>query len=93
MVSSVSAGSFGGNDKGGEGSFASEFEALFGEKLDNIKPGKIVSGVVTAVAKEMVSVDIGFKSEGVVPTEQFQNAEGKIIVSVGEEVRVLILRE
>ena len=91
MVSSVSAGSFGGNDKGGEGSFASEFEALFGEKLDNIKPGKIVSGVVTAVGKEMVSVDIGFKSEGVVPTEQFQNAEGKIIVSVGEEVRVLIL--
>jgi small subunit ribosomal protein S1 len=92
MTSSFSAGSFGGF-KGGdsEGSFASEFEALLRERVDNIRPGKIVPGVVTSVGKEMVSVDIGFKSEGVVPTEQFLNAEGKIAVRVGDSVDVLIV--
>jgi small subunit ribosomal protein S1 len=92
MASSFSAGSFGGFKGSGdsEGSFASEFEALFRDRVDNIRPGKIVPGVVTAVGKEMVSVDIGFKSEGVVPTEQFINAEGKVAVKVGDAVDVLI---
>jgi small subunit ribosomal protein S1 len=92
MTSSFSAGSFGGfKGSAGEGSFASEFEALFRDKGDNIRPGKIVPGVVTEVGKEMISVDIGFKSEGVVPTEQFVNAEGKIAVKVGDAVDVLIV--
>lgn len=92
MASSFSAGSFGGF-KGGsdEGSFAKEFEALFSEKANNIRPGKIVPGTVTAVGKEMVAVDIGFKSEGVVPTEQFVNSDGKIDVRVGDVVDVLIV--
>ncbi len=92
MVSSISAGSVGGFKGGeGEGSFASEFESLLRERFDNMRPGKIVSGVVTEVGKEMVSVDIGFKSEGVVPTEQFVGAEGKIIAKIGDKVDVFII--
>lgn len=92
MVSSISAGSVGGFKGGeGEGSFASEFESLLRERFDNMRPGKIVSGVVTEVGKEMVSVDIGFKSEGVVPTEQFVGAEGKITARVGDKVDVFII--
>jgi small subunit ribosomal protein S1 len=92
MVSSISAGSVGGFKGGeGEGSFASEFESLLRERFDNMRPGKIVSGVVTEVGKEMVSVDIGFKSEGVVPTEQFIGPEGKIIAKVGDKVDVFII--
>jgi small subunit ribosomal protein S1 len=56
-----------------------------------MRPGKIVSGVVTHVGKEMVSVDIGFKSEGVVPTEQFPYEDGKIQVKVGDKVDVFII--
>jgi small subunit ribosomal protein S1 len=92
MVSSISAGSVGGFKGGeGEGSFASEFESLLRERFDNMRPGKIVSGVVTEVGKEMVSVDIGFKSEGVVPTEQFVGAEGKVTAKVGDKVDVFII--
>jgi small subunit ribosomal protein S1 len=92
MVSSISAGSLGGFKGGeGEGSFASEFESLLRERFDNMRPGKIVSGVVTEVGKEMVSVDIGFKSEGVVPTEQFIGSEGKITAKVGDKVDVFII--
>ncbi len=92
MVSSISAGSVGGFKGGeGEGSFASKFESLLRERFDNMRPGKIVSGVVTEVGKEMVSVDIGFKSEGVVPTEQFVGSEGKVTAKVGDKVDVFII--
>ncbi len=92
MASSISAGSFGGF-KGGESdsSFASEFEALLRERVDNKRTGTIVPGVVTHVGKEVVSVDIGFKSEGVVPTEQFPHVDGKIQVKVGDPVDVFII--
>ncbi len=92
MASSFSASSFGGfKGSDGESSFASEFESLLRERFDNMRPGKIVSGVVTHVGKEMVSVDIGFKSEGVVPTEQFPYEDGKIQVKVGDKVDVFII--
>ena len=92
MVSSFSTGSFGGfKGSNEEGSFAAEFEALMLGRFGNIRPGKIVPGVVTHIGKEMVSVDIGFKSEGVVPTEQFPHVEGKVQAQVGDHVDVFII--
>jgi small subunit ribosomal protein S1 len=96
MASSSSSSSFGGfngSDSGDapKGSFASEFEALFSQRFDKMRPGKITSGVITAIGKEVVSVDIGFKSEGVVPREQFIDAEGKIQAKVGDTVDVFIV--
>lgn len=92
MASSFSAGSFGGfKGSDGETSFASEFETLLRERVDNIRTGTIVPGVVRHVGKEVVSVDIGFKSEGVVPTEQFPHVDGKIQVAIGDHVDVLII--
>jgi small subunit ribosomal protein S1 len=80
-------GSFGG-DVGG--SFASEFERYFNER-GNLRPGKVVTGKVVSVGKDVVSVDIGFKSEGVVPIEQFADSEGIYQVNVGDSVDVYIL--
>jgi small subunit ribosomal protein S1 len=94
MASSFSSGSFGGfggNDSSEKGSFATEFEALFSQRFDKMRPGKVVSGVITSVGKEMVSVDIGFKSEGVVPREQFIDAEGKLTAKIGDTVDVFIM--
>ncbi len=85
----MAAGSF--SDSGSSGSFASEFERLLNEKFDKLKPGKIVSGTVVGVNKEMVTVDIGFKSDGVVPSTQFTNPEGAITAKVGDKVDVYII--
>ncbi len=74
------------------GSFAGEFETLVRQQMDSIKLGNIVTGTVVSIGKEMVTVDIGFKSEGVVPTQQFQDIEGKIDVKVGDETEVFILQ-
>lgn len=84
-----SAGSF--SDSSSTGSFASEFERLLSEKFDKLRPGKIVSGTVVGVNKEMVTVDIGFKSDGVVPSTQFQNPEGAITAKPGDKVDVYII--
>lgn len=90
MVASSSAGSSG--FKGGsEDTFSSEFEALFQERFGNTRPGKTVRGYVTEVGKEVVAVDIGFKSEGVVPSNQFIGPDGKTAVKVGDEVLVFIV--
>jgi small subunit ribosomal protein S1 len=73
------------------GSFASEFEKLVDRQLDNLRPGKIVSGTVVSINKDMVTVDIGFKSDGVVPKEQFSDPDGKLLVALGDRVDVCVL--
>jgi small subunit ribosomal protein S1 len=73
------------------GSFAGEFARLFEEQVNKISNGAIVSGKVTDINRDFVTVDIGFKSEGVVPTEQFLNEEGALAVKRGDEVDVLII--
>jgi small subunit ribosomal protein S1 len=73
------------------GSFVSEFEKLLNSKLDTFKPGKIVTGSVVAINKDFVTVDIGFKSDGVVPVQQFTTLEGKITAVIGDIVDVFIV--
>ncbi|MBN8549259.1 MAG: 30S ribosomal protein S1 [Deltaproteobacteria bacterium] len=85
-----SAGSY-SESSSAAGSFASEFERLLSEKFDKLRPGKIVAGTVVGVNKEMVTVDIGFKSDGVVPSTQFQNPQGAITAKPGDKVDVYII--
>lgn len=82
--------SYADSESNSGGSFASEFEKYFNEK-GNIKPGKVITGRVVSVGKDVVTVDIGFKSEGVVPIEQFANAEGTYQVKPGDAVDVYVL--
>lgn len=79
------------NSDSEKGSFATEFEKLLTEKFSLLKPGKVVSGIVIEISKEVVTVDIGFKSEGVVPSEQFLDDKGAVAVKVGDKVDVLIV--
>lgn len=73
------------------GSFASEFEKFVAGRPEELRAGKIVRGTVVAVDKDFVSVDISFKSFGIVPISQFSDHEGKTSVSVGDEVEVFIV--
>ena len=79
-----------GENNSGSGAFASEFERYFNEK-GNIKPGKVVTGTVVSVGKDVATIDIGFKSEGVVPIEQFADSEGIYQVKPGDKVDVYVL--
>ncbi len=70
-------------------SFAALFEAT-GAARNDIREGEIVQGTVLRVNKENVVVDIGFKSEGVIPLSEFTGAGGEVTVQAGDRVDVLV---
>lgn len=68
----------------------------FGAMLDQYEQeqaqyqeGSVVRGTVVGVNDRMVVIDFGFKSEGAVPLEEFQEG-GELTVKRGDEVEVLI---
>ncbi|MCB0337407.1 MAG: S1 RNA-binding domain-containing protein, partial [Bdellovibrionales bacterium] len=73
------------------GSFASEFEKYMEGYFDELSPGNIIKGTVVAVEKDFVTVDIKFKSFGVVPTSQFMDRDGKIDAKEGDVLDVMIV--
>ncbi len=68
------------------------FAELFEESLQTVDmiPGSIVTGVVIDVDSDWVTVHAGLKSEGVIPSEQFLNEEGKLTLEIGDEVQVAL---
>jgi small subunit ribosomal protein S1 len=69
-----------------------DFAALLAESLsqDNVKEGEILRGTVIAVGKDYAIVDVGYKSEGQVPIEEFRQADGSLGVKPGDVVDVLL---
>ena len=68
------------------------FAELFEQSLANqrIRPGQILSGLVVEVGDDMVIVNVGLKSEAVIPVEQFKNERGEIEVQAGDTVEVAL---
>src|SRR5512142_213107 len=60
---------------------------LYERTLGKISEGEIVKGRVVAITDTEVSVDIGFKSEGVVPLAEFTNRDE---LKVGDEIEVFL---
>jgi small subunit ribosomal protein S1 len=63
---------------------------LYDESMRNLTEGEIVPGRVIGVTSNSVIVDVGYKSEGLIPVEEFTDREGRLTVAVGEEVDVLL---
>ena len=70
-------------------SFAELFEQSQAN-LAKLKPGAIVVGTVVEVRGDVVVINAGLKSEGIVPIEQFRNDAGEIDVGVGDQVKVAL---
>ena len=68
------------------------FAQLFEQSLANqrIRPGMILSGLVVDVGSDMVVVNVGLKSEAVIPLEQFKNERGELEVKAGDTVEVAL---
>ena len=71
-------------------SFAELFEQSAAANLSKLKPGSIVVGTVVEVRTDVVVINAGLKSEGIVPIEQFRNDAGEIDVAVGDTVKVAL---
>jgi small subunit ribosomal protein S1 len=69
-------------------SFAELFEQSQVEQ--KMRPGAIVKAMVVSVGPDVVVVNAGLKSEGVIPTAQFYNERGELTVQAGDLVEVAL---
>ncbi len=74
----------------GSKSGAESFAELFEKSTTTIKEGEVVRGLVLSVDEDNVQIDVGFKSEGLVPTWEFMDDDGTVLVAAGDEVEVLV---
>jgi small subunit ribosomal protein S1 len=68
------------------------FAQLFEQSLANqrIRPGMILTGLIIDVTDDVVIVNVGLKSEAVIPLEQFKNERGEVEVKAGDSVEVAL---
>src|SRR5581483_5255576 len=66
-----------------------EMEKLIAKSLRDFKEGSIVKGHILELRPREVLVDIGYKSEGVIPRSEFDDVDD---LQVGDEVEVLLER-
>ena len=66
------------------------FAALFEESIKELKSGNVVTGTIVQVNDDDVVVDVGGKSEGVIPLREFAGEAADI--KVGDQFDVLIER-
>jgi len=68
-----------------------EFQTLYEESLKTYQEGEVVRGKIVSIEKEFVMVDIGYKSEGRIPIDEFlSSVGGEITAKVGDWIDVLI---
>ncbi len=73
-----------------EGYSSEEFAQLanlYEETLSDFVSGEVVTGKVLAINEKEVAVDIGFKSEGVIPIDEFDDPS---TIQVGQDIQVFI---
>lgn len=81
-------------NEGNAGSTEKElsFEELLEQEFarDEVQEGEIISAHVLSVNKDFVLVDVGYKSEGLIPTNEFPMINGEAQIKVGDKVDVLV---
>ncbi|MBI2193505.1 MAG: 30S ribosomal protein S1 [Planctomycetes bacterium] len=62
-------------------------ESIYGQSIQNFEVGVILKGKVLEVTSDVVLVDVGYKSEGVIGVSEFDDPKE---LDVGEEIEVLL---
>ncbi|MDQ3501668.1 MAG: S1 RNA-binding domain-containing protein, partial [Actinomycetota bacterium] len=73
-----------------------DFEAAINQTVIEFREGDIVEGTVVSVDADGAMIDVGYKSEGLIPIEELSiraNVDPSTIVSVGDKVEALVLNK
>jgi small subunit ribosomal protein S1 len=65
---------------------------LYDNSFRNIAEGEVVKGTVLKVTDTEIIVDVGYKSEGIIPVDEFLDESGQVTVMPGDVVDVLLER-
>lgn len=71
-----------------------DFGALFEASLNEseVKEGEVVTGKIVGIHNDVVSIDVGLKSEGRIPVKEFYDSGQPSELRVGDEVEVYVER-
>jgi small subunit ribosomal protein S1 len=75
------------DEEDGDASSKMEVVGLYLESMKSLQEGEIVHGTILRVDEKEVLVDIGFKSEGVIPIEEFADQDS---IRVGDPIEVYL---
>jgi small subunit ribosomal protein S1 len=67
-----------------------DFAELVESSFHKVQEGEVVKGLVVQITPEYVMIDVGSKSEGQIPLEQFMGPDGNLTVEVGDQVDVFL---
>ncbi len=71
------------------------FEQMLEESLKTIRTGEIVTGKVIDVKEDEIVLNIGYKSDGIIPRSEYtddQNLNLTTVVQVGEEMEAKVIK-
>ena len=69
-----------------------ELNRLYEESFHTYESGEIIQGIVLKVGEDHVVVDIGSKSEGIIPLNEFLDDRKDLNVFIGMEVEVMVVQ-
>src|SRR5512139_3647447 len=69
------------------------FQTLYEESLKTLEEGQILRGTVIDITPDHVTVDVGYKSEGQIPMQEFLKRDRKVDVKIGDRIDVLLERK
>ncbi len=64
-----------------------DMSKIYEETLRDVKEGEIIKGTVVGLTSKEVLVDVGYKSEGIIPIDEFPDPQS---IKVGDQIEVLI---
>ena len=68
-------------------------EEMYEQSLRQIQEGELINGEIIKIDEEYVLVDIGYKSEGIIPIREFKDTDGKVTAKAGDKVDVVLERK
>jgi len=88
MQDNRKANTFAGGQKEVDRTSDESMEDWFTRGVNDIQEGEVVRGRVVEVRDSEVLVDIGYKSEGTIPIEEFRHADS--LPKIGDEIEVYL---
>lgn len=65
-------------------------EIFYEKAIKELKDGELIKGMVVCIARDVVVVDIGYKSEAQIPLKEFFDGDGNLNVKVGDEIEAIL---
>lgn len=74
----------------GRGETSGSVMELYEESFKRFAEGEVVTGRIISIDKDLVLIDIGYKSEGQVRIQEFMDEKGNVKAKVGDAVEVMV---